>query len=693
MAVGNLQLAAPYYYPIKRHEEFKDLDPLSSILGVLSKFTPQQSGLIQIIIEPPHFNWQGNTARMIERGIPDPTPTAPTKTKQFPHAQLIEEKINQSGYRTYIRLLIGADTHSNALSLMANVAGAFGAFAMGEGNRLVLRRPRFFWKRVIFNRIVKREKSHYPRNQILNTAELATIWHPPTMLLAGIRNIAWGRHMHGEPPQNLPVSLNLTDEEKKEINFFAKSEFKNQMMTFGIKRPDRRKHMYIIGKTGTGKSTLIANMAINDMRNREGLAVIDPHGDLSEILLNYIPSYRLNDVIYLEPFDQQHPFWINPLEIKNPVHKELVASGIVSIFSKLYAYSWGPRLEYILRNVVLTLLEYPNATLPMALDLLADQNFRQQLLTKVPDRILQNFWHNEFEKMHPRLKSEAIAPIQNKVGQFVQSPTIRQIIGHPQSTIDLEDIMDQGKILILNLAQGKLGEDNAALLGAMFITKIQLAAMNRVNVMETQRRDFYLYVDEFQNFATTSFIKILSEARKYRLDLILANQYIGQVDETVQKAIFGNAGTLISFVIGAQDAHALSREFGQWYKEEDLVALGAYQVIIKLAIDNLTSLPFYALTLPLPRSINQNKEKILRLSQERYTKKPDSKLWEPKAPPVKAPVAETPQLKPSLGQKPQPPQPKPNPIAQNPLKPKLTGLPQQPPRKPQISQNHPPQKG
>ena len=226
--------------------------------------------------------------------------------------------------------------------------------------------------------------------------------------------------------------------------------------------------------------------------------------------------------------------------------------------------------------------------------------------------------------MHPRLKSEAISPIQNKVGQFVTSPTIRQILEHPQSTIDLEDIMNQGKILILNLAQGKLGEDNAALLGAMFITKIQLAAMNRVNVKEEERRDFYLYVDEFQNFATTSFIKILSEARKYRLNINLANQYIGQVEEEVQKAIFGNAGTLISFIIGAQDAHLLSREFGQWYKEEDLVNLGAYQIIIKLAIDNLTSLPFHALTLPLPKSLNQNRDKAIRLSKERYTKKTKS---------------------------------------------------------------------
>lgn len=622
LAIGNLQQAYPFYYPFKTFSEFKELDPMSSIVGILSKFGPEEKGLIQIIIEPPHFNWQGMAQKMIEKGMPSPTTNAPDRTKQLPHAKLIEDKINHSGYRTYIRVMIGASANASALSLLSNVAGSFGAYAMGEGNRLILRRPRLFWKKVIYNRIIKREKSHMPRHQVLNTQELATIWHPPTMLLAGIKNISWGRSLVGEPPPNLPIAEGITEEEKGDINFFARAEFRNKSTTFGIKRKDRRKHVYVIGKTGTGKSTLIANMAINDMRNREGLAVIDPHGDLSEIILNYIPSFRMNDVVYLEPFNQDHPFWVNPLEVKNPIHKELVSSGIVSIFSKLYAYSWGPRLEYILRNTILTLLEVPNSTLVMVPDLLADFNFRKKIVDKLQDKILRNFWVNEFDKMHPRLKSEAIAPIQNKVGQFVASPTIRQIIGHPQSTIDLEDIMNQGKILILNLAQGKLGEDNAALLGAMFITKMQLAAMNRVNVAEETRKDFYLYVDEFQNFATTSFIKILSEARKYRLDLILANQYVGQVEEEVQKAIFGNAGTLVSFVIGAQDASALSKEFGQWYKEEDLVNLGSYQIIIKLAIDNLTSIPFHATTLPLPRSINQNKEKIIRLSQERYTKKP-----------------------------------------------------------------------
>ena len=256
------------------------------------------------------------------------------------------------------------------------------------------------------------------------------------------------------------------------------------------------------------------------MRNGEGLAVIDPHGDLSEILLNYIPSKRINDVIYFDPSDKERVASINPLEVTDPTHGELVASGIVAIFHKLYHYSWGPRLEYILRNTLLTLVQLPSATLIDVPRLLTDDRFRQSVIDKMPDDVLKTFWMNEYAQMNPRLRSEAISPILNKVGQFVTSPTIRGVINTPKSSVNLEDIMNSGKILIANLSQGKLGEDNAALLGAMLITKLQLAAMNRINIPESERRDFYLYIDEFQNFATTCFIKIMSEARKYRLDLI-----------------------------------------------------------------------------------------------------------------------------------------------------------------------------
>ena len=394
--------------------------------------------------------------------------------------------------------------------------------------------------------------------------------------------------------------------------------------------------MYIVGKTGAGKSTLIANMIINDIRNGEGVAVIDPHGDLAETILNYIPSFRINDVIYLSPSDNVSSFVLNPLEIGG-TQKELVASGIVSIFKKLYGHSWGPRLEYILRNSILTLLEIPNSTFLDVPQLLTNKGFREKVLQKINDPVLKNYWIDEFETMQPRLMSESISPILNKVGQFISSHMVRNIIGSPKSTIDLEKIMNERKILILNLSQGKLGEDNSSLLGAMIITKIQLAAMNRVGVAEEERKDFYLYVDEFQNFATNSFIKILSEARKYRLNLIMANQYMAQVPEDIKAAIFGNIGTLLTFIVGASDAFALAKEFGERFKENDLLSLGNYQIISKLSIDGITTAPFLAQTLPLPNSVTQNREKAIKASHERYSAKNNkvtTPIQEDEVPPI-----------------------------------------------------------
>ncbi len=617
---GQLALSNSAYYPLRTYEEFKDIDPLSSVLGTMAKAEPNELMLFQMLITPASSSWQSNALKMVEKGITTTTPDGHFHTRSLPHANVIEKKASLPGFKTSLRLLACSETQEKSKKLLVDLAGSFGSFSLGEGNALVLKKPPSFQKSSFLKSILDRSFKYAPRGQILNVAELATLFHLPTEKLSRLKNIAWGRSLLGEPPENLPVAAGLTDEQKKEVNFFARTEFKNKITTFGIKRPDRRKHIYMIGKTGTGKSTLIANMAINDIRHREGVAVIDPHGDLCEILLDYIPSYRLNDICYLDPSDAKYPFRLNLLEVKNIAHAELIASGIVSIFHKLYHYSWGPRLEYILRNTIMTLVNRPGSTLVDVPRILSDERFRQKVIDKIQDDVLKNFWLNEFNKMSERLRSEAISPVLNKVGQFVTSPLIRNIIGHPHSTIDLEEFMNEGKIIIVNFSQGKLGEDNATLLGSMLITQMQLAAMNRINLPEAQRKDFYLYVDEFQNFATASFIKILSEARKFRLNIAVANQYIGQIPEDIQKAIFGNVGTLISFLVGAQDSQLLSREFGGAYKEEDLVGLGNYQVVNKLSIDNLTSTPFYGFTLPLPRCVNKNRPKVIRLSRERYTK-------------------------------------------------------------------------
>ena len=617
-AVGQLSLTGPFYLPLKIHKDVRDLDMLASVLGTMAKLPTGEAMAIQVWITPAGTNWQKTASAVVSRGIPDPT--SPTgRTKAHPQARIIETKISQTGFNAAVRLVSVAGNEKRAGELLSTVAGTYGVFGLGGGNSLALSQPAFWQKGKLERAIAARSGDSVPRFQVLNAAELATLWHPPGLSLAAIKNISWSAHVTGEAPENLPISTDNEDERKR-INFFARTEFKNTPATFGIKKDDRRKHLYIVGKTGTGKSTMIANMAINDMKNGEGVAVIDPHGDLCDILLDFIPSHRINDVAYLDPSDIEHPFHLNPLEIKNPSYRELVASGIVSIFYKLYHYSWGPRLEYILRNTILTLTHVPESTFLQVPELLTNEGYREKIVAKLSDQVLKNFWLNEFAKMSPQMKSEAVSPILNKVGQFLSSQTIRNIIGSPQSTIDLETMMNEGKIVLVNLSQGKLGEDSSALLGAMIITKMQLAAMNRVYMAEEARRDFYLYVDEFQNFATNSFIKILSEARKYRLDLTLANQYVGQIDEEVAKAIFGNAGSLVSFGVGAADSRLLTREFGLKYKEEELVGLGNYQIVLKLSIDNHTSTPFSATTLPLPQSRNQNRDKVIRSSRERYTK-------------------------------------------------------------------------
>jgi len=605
---GQMTQTSSFYYPIKTYKEFTDIDPLSSILAVMSKAAENDRMLVQFILHRPSGGWQKTAQQAVERGIK----ISETEKKALPGEALIRQKIQEEGLRAGIRIAASNE------SLLKSLIGSFAVFGRGDGNSLTFTKPGLFNKEKLKKALINHEPGFTPRYQTFSVSELATLWHFPG-LNTKIPNIAWGRAVLTEAPENLPISSNLSDEQKEEINFFAKTEYKNRLTNFGIKTNDRRRHVYCIGKTGSGKSTLIANMAIDDMKKNRGMALIDPHGDLCDILLNYVPSYRVNDICYLNPSDTSVPFAINVLEVENPAQAELIASGIVSIFYKLYANSWGPRLEHILRNTLLTLASIPGTTLVDVPRMLTEKDFRHKMVDRLNDEVLKNFWLREFEKMPDKLQQEAISPILNKVGQFVSSPLIRGIIGQPKSTVNLERIMNEGKILILNLSQGRLGEDNSALLGAMVITKLQLAAMNRVTIPEEERRDFYLYVDEFQNFATNSFIKILSEARKYRLNLCLANQYMAQIEEPVQKAILGNAGTLISFLVGAADAAILESEFGGIFTKNDLVGLSNFQIIIKLAIDNITSRPFFAYTLPLPQSVNQNREKVIRVSQERFS--------------------------------------------------------------------------
>lgn len=403
------------------------------------------------------------------------------------------------------------------------------------------------------------------------------------------------------------------------IIFFGETTFRNKRKKFGIKTDDRRRHVYIIGKTGVGKTSLMENKAVQDIRLGHGMGFIDPHGEAAEKILSFVPPERINDVVYFNPADLSYPIAFNVMESVDPAHRYLVSSGLMGVFKKIWPDVWSARMEYILNNTVLALLEYPNSTLLGINRMFADPEFREKVVDKVTDPIVKAFWTNEYAQYSKQYESEATAAIQNKVGQFISNSLIRNIVGQVKSTIDIQDIMNGEKIFIMNLSKGRIGEDNSKLLGSLLITKIQLAAMSRVSLPEEDRKDFFLYVDEFQNFATSSFVTILSEARKYRLALILGHQYITQMEETVRDAVFGNIGTLISFRVGPADAEFLEKEFSPEFTANDLVNLPKYNYYVKLMIDGITSNPFSAESLPPIGIENEdNKEKIIRVSREKY---------------------------------------------------------------------------
>ncbi len=414
--------------------------------------------------------------------------------------------------------------------------------------------------------------------------------------------------------------MNDDDTDKNPVTHFAVTNHRNARTVFGIKEKDRRGHMYVIGKTGTGKSTLIENMIISDINAGNGVALIDPHGDLAGAILNHIPEERVNDVVYFSPADTGYPVAFNPLEAVPADCRGLVVSGIISVFKKVWGDSWGPRLEHILRHALLTLMERPGSTLIDLPRLLTDKDFRAGVVSGVTTPQLKEFWFSEFEKYPAYLKSEATAPILNKIGQFAASPTLRNIVGQRTNTLDFRKIMDEKKILIANLAKGQIGEDNCSLLGAMLVTKLQLAALSRVDIEEKNRTSFYLYVDEVHEFLTLAFADMLSAARKYGLSLVLAHQYMEQLDEEIRSAIFGNVGTVISFRVGAEDAEYLAREFSPVFGETDLINLPNHHIYLKLMIDGVTSKPFSAVTLMPPKTCAGCADHVIEASRKRYAR-------------------------------------------------------------------------
>ncbi len=410
--------------------------------------------------------------------------------------------------------------------------------------------------------------------------------------------------------------------DSQQVTYFAETDFRNKKQKFGIKASDRTRHMYVIGKTGMGKSTLLENMAVQDVLNGNGVAVMDPHGTFAEKILEYVPEERINDVIYFAPFDMEYPMSFNVMEDVGYDKRHLVVSGLMSAFEKIWADAWSARMAYILQNTLFALLEYPDSTLLDINKMLVNKTFRKEVVGNVTDPSVKSFWVDEFAKYTDRYAQEATPAIQNKIGQFTSNPLIRNIVGQPESSFDIRKVMDEKKILIMNLSKGRIGEGNTNLLGSMLITKIYLAAMSRADADNIATLpNFYFFVDEFQSFANKSFADILSEARKYKLNLTIAHQYVEQMDEEVRSAVFGNVGTMITFRVGSFDAEIFEKEFAPQFTSEDIVNLGFAQVYLRLMIDGVGSKPFSARTLP-PISLPaiSMKQRAIEMSRKNFGK-------------------------------------------------------------------------
>ncbi len=461
----------------------------------------------------------------------------------------------------------------------------------------------------------------------LSVEEIATLWHLPTLMVQ-TPNLDWVLSKKLEPPINLPLPGTIRLEGESELTVLGASVFRGQRTVFGIRQDDRRRHIYSIGKTGMGKSTLLENMIFSDIHSGKGLGVIDPHGDLIEAILQFIPKHRSNDVILFDPSDTEYPISFNVLECSNPLQRDRVASGLMSVFTKMWPDAFSGRMEHILRNCILALLEYEGSSMLGIMRLFSDDGYREKVVSNVTNPLVKSFWNDEYAVWSEKYRTEAIAAIQNKVGQLLTTPLLRNIVGQVSSSIDLRHAMDTGKIVLVNLSKGKLGEDISAFLGSMLVTKFQIDAMSRADIPEKERRDFYLYVDEFQNFATESFASILSEARKFRLSLTMAHQYVNQLlindnNTSLRDAVFGNVGSIISFQVGSDDAESLSLQFEEMVTPKDILSLPKYHAYSRLMIDGIPSKPFSISTLPPPDfQQDEGRVEILRnLTRERYAEK------------------------------------------------------------------------
>jgi hypothetical protein len=647
---AELVLTREDFLPIKTFNNFS-VDPLAGITGVLSKLEDKGEEIwIQILARPESDEWKRRGLQWVANKKGGPVSfgfeesfgktliklpfylvaellralfVAPTDGKNEKSVSnedqsriaAIEEKSEKLAFKVKIRAAYVSNNHdtSRGNEKINALNGAFKQYNTtvlnGFKGHNLHNQTAFFedYKNRIF----------LSGGYYLNIEELASIYHLPHTSVE-TPNINWTTSKTGEPPTTIPTTDNT---EEEDLTTFAETNFRSHRQIFGIKRDDRRRHTYIIGKSGMGKSKLLENLIDKDIQKGEGVAVIDPHGDLITATLKKIPPERIKDVIVFDPSDVNQPIGFNPMEVIDESLKIQIASGVLGTFKKIFGTSWGPRLEYVFNYTLLALLDTPGSTLLGVVNMLTDKNFRKNIIANIQDPVVKKFWTTEWASYSEKFATEAVAPILNKVGQFTANALIRNIIGQPSSSFNIRKAMDEGKILLINLSTGRVGETNAALMGAMMITAIQLAALSRADIPEDERKDFYLYVDEFQNFATESFAVILSEARKYHLSLTMANQYVAQMEDSgVKDAIFGNVGTIITFRVGAQDAADLSREFNPPFEPQDLINLPRQHIYIRMTIDGQSEQAFSAKTLTVTPDSTNVTDDILSHSRERYTK-------------------------------------------------------------------------
>ena len=641
-----MTLTASEFLPIKTFQTF-EVDPLAGITGTLAKLESTGEELwIQVLAKPVEDSWQIEADHWISRlregsasilpsvggsmrwlgglfaalwrppeeglaGGKGPEISERNKTR----IAEAEKKATKLGYEVKIRLAYLGENQTNAKLRMQALVGTFKQF--NSTNLNGFKPIKAAYGKEFLEKY--RRRAFFGEGFILNIEELASVFHLPHTNVE-TPNIVWASAKTAEPPSKLPV-LTGSDTNDDQISAFGVTNFRGINHQFGMLRYDRSRHVYIIGQTGAGKSGLLELFALSDIFHNQGYAIIDPHGDFAINNMKFIPGSRLNDVVYFNPADTAYPLGFNPLEVTNPNQKTNISSEVIGVLKRMFGESWGPRLEYILRYTILALLDRPETTMLDITRMLTDKNFRKETLGYCRDTVVLQFWNVEFASWNDKFVAEAVAPVLNKVGAFTANPIIRNIIGQPKSTFNIRQIMDEGKILIVNLSKGLIGEDNAAILGSFLVTKIQLAAMSRSDIPDIRdRRPFYLYVDEFQNFATDSFATILSEARKYGLNLTVANQYISQMNETVRDAVFGNVGTMISFRVSADDAPILAKQFEPNFEAVDLLQMHNRNFVINMVIGGEKTPAFSARTLELPPSQADNTLHIIEHSRRMYSR-------------------------------------------------------------------------